>query len=71
MKQSELDANRSGFAAQPHLENDGRALYYEIHGEGEPLLCVERAEELNALVLDFLAGVGGSAEEPTPASTGS
>ena len=24
----------------PHFENDGRALYYEIHGEGEPLLCV-------------------------------
>ena len=24
----------------PHFENEGRALYYEIHGEGEPLLCV-------------------------------
>jgi len=24
----------------PHFENNGRALYYEIHGEGEPLLCV-------------------------------
>jgi len=24
----------------PHFENDGRALYYEVHGEGEPLLCV-------------------------------
>ena len=32
---------------------------------------VERAEEFNALVLDFLAGVGGSAQAPTPASTGS
>jgi 3-oxoadipate enol-lactonase len=27
-------------AAMPHFETNGRALYYEIHGEGEPLLCV-------------------------------
>ena len=24
----------------PVFENDGRPLYYEVHGEGEPLLCV-------------------------------
>jgi 3-oxoadipate enol-lactonase len=24
----------------PVFENDGRSLYYEVHGEGEPLLCV-------------------------------
>src|SRR5947207_12451425 len=24
----------------PHLEANGRRLYYELHGEGEPLLCV-------------------------------
>ena len=32
---------------------------------------VERAEEFNALVLDFLAGVSGSAEASAPAPTGS
>jgi 3-oxoadipate enol-lactonase len=32
---------------------------------------VERAEEFNALVLEFLAGVSGSAQAPAPASTGS
>lgn len=24
----------------PHLEANGQRLYYEVHGEGEPLLCV-------------------------------
>jgi len=24
----------------PVFENDGRSLYYEVHGDGEPLLCV-------------------------------
>jgi 3-oxoadipate enol-lactonase len=29
-----------GFAAMPTTEANGQTLYYEVHGEGEPLLCV-------------------------------
>jgi hypothetical protein len=41
-----------------------------VDAAGAARANVERAEEFNALVLDFLAGVSGSAEAPAPASTG-
>jgi 3-oxoadipate enol-lactonase len=31
---------RLGCRVMPVFENDGRPLYYEVHGEGEPLVCV-------------------------------